>query len=242
MICDRTLDAGSYVLHAMDDDEAAQYAAHVASCPDCTAAVADMQLVADTLPMAAPQLAPPPALKGRIMAVVEAEAQLLRAAGPEADRPPAPSPARRRRLWGLGDALRVRPLAAVGVACALLAAGLVGGAVLTGGGGDAVVRTVQASAPDGATARVELTDDGQAELVFDRMPQAPVGRVYQVWLKREGGDPQPTHTLFTVREDGRARVTVDESVEGIDQLLVTAEPGGGSQRPTRAPVVAADLS
>ncbi len=42
-------------------------------------------MVADTLPLAAVQVAPPPELKDRIMSAVRAEAEVLQAAGPEAD-------------------------------------------------------------------------------------------------------------------------------------------------------------
>jgi len=62
-----------------------------------------------------------------------------------------------------------------------------------------------------------------------------------VWLKRAGG-LEPTHTLFTVRPDGRAQVEVDEGIEGADELLVTAEPSGGSTVPTSDPILTATLS
>jgi hypothetical protein len=72
-------------------------------------------------------------------------------------------------------------------------------------------------------------------------PAPPEGRVYQVWLKRPGRDPEPTRALFGVR-DGRATVEVPGAVRGVEQILVTDEPRGGSRVPTRAPVVVARLS
>ena len=45
-----------------------------------------------------------------------------------------------------------------------------------------------------------------------------------------------------VRPDGRAAVKVDEAVDGVDELLVTAEPSGGSMSPTSDPVVKATLT
>jgi hypothetical protein len=74
------------------------------------------------------------------------------------------------------------------------------------------------------------------------MPAPPAGRVYQVWLKRDGEAPQPTHTLFNVRNDGQATVRISEPVKDADQLLVTAEPSGGSIVPTSKPVLQAQLS
>src|ERR687885_88835 len=58
----------------------------------CRREVAELQMVADTLPLAAPQVAPPPELKERIMAAVRAEAAVLAAAGPEADVAPVQAP------------------------------------------------------------------------------------------------------------------------------------------------------
>ena len=73
------------------------------------------------------------------------------------------------------------------------------------------------------------------------MPQTPPGRVYEVWVKREGA-PQPTDALFTVTSagsaDGRASPA---SVAGVTQVLVTSEPLGGSRMPTSAPVIVAHL-
>jgi hypothetical protein len=59
-----------------------------------------------------------------------------------------------------------------------------------------------------------------------------------VWLVRGKGAPIPTHTLFNVRRDGRATVQIEEPVDGVDQVLVTAEPDGGSMAPTSKPVIA----
>lgn len=235
MTCDRTLDAGAYALQAMEDREAQAFELHLEDCEACRHHVAELRPVVDALPMAAPQLSAPPELKGRLMAVVEREAELLRAAGPEADR--VPEPARARRRWSLG----VRPLTAALAACSLLAAGVVTGLALTGGDDAAQVRTVAAQAPSSAKVAVELDEDGHAELVMEGMPSAPVGRVYQVWLARDG-KPEPTHTLFSVAKDGEARVAIDESVRGAKQVLVTAEPAGGSKEPTQAPLVIATLS
>ena len=55
------------------------------TCAICRREVAELQMVADTLPLAAAQVAPPPELKDRIMSAVRAEAEVLQAAGPEAD-------------------------------------------------------------------------------------------------------------------------------------------------------------
>ncbi|MEA2284145.1 MAG: hypothetical protein QOJ21_188, partial [Solirubrobacteraceae bacterium] len=160
MTCAHRDDAGAYVLGALTPDEHERFAAHLGGCEACRAEVGSLQVVADTLPLAAEQVGPPPELKERIMAVVRAEADVLRAAGPEADvadaaapaRPPTPEPAEERaraRRTGSGRKasrpwwrVPLRPLPLAAAASALVAL-IVAGAVLLSGGGDQE-RTVQA--------------------------------------------------------------------------------------------------
>jgi anti-sigma-K factor RskA len=233
--CPHRDDAGPWVLDALAQDDARAFATHLEGCDACRAEVAALQPVADVLPMAAPQAVPPPELKDRIMAVVESEAALLRAAGPEADRPPAPAP-RRARLGWLG---RLRPVPAAVLATALLALGVVAGVLLSGGSDD--VTTHPGFGPKGTQVALRVDGDhGQLEL--HGMPKAPAGHVYQVWLVTGQDKPRATHALFMVPADGRARVDIPDSLKGTDQVLVTAEPPGGSTQPTSAPLAGAKLS
>jgi len=231
-------DAGPWVLGALDEPDAAQFAAHLDACAECRSEVAALQVVADVLPMAAPQVVPPPALKGRIMGVVRTEAELLQAAGPEADRAPRPAhPDPERR--GLGWLRRLRPLPAAALATALLALGVVGGVLATSHDDTKVVKGF---GPRGAQVALHVADGKHGELDFHNMSSPPSGRVYQVWLVTGRQSPRPTHALFTVMADGRARVEIPESLKGADQVLVSDEPPGGSRRPTGRVVAGARLS
>jgi hypothetical protein len=78
--------------------------------------------------------------------------------------------------------------------------------------------------------------DGRASLQLTNMPAPPSGRVYQVWLKRDGENPRPTRALFVVRSGS---VAIPGGVGDADQVLVTDEPPGGSLAPTRQPVIVA---
>jgi anti-sigma-K factor RskA len=238
---------GAYMLGALPAEECAGFEAHLEVCAACRDDVADLQAAADALPASVPQVVPPPELKGRIMAVVESEAALLAAAGERADRPegapvaPTPAPAReaeprrgRFRGWTL------RPALAAGLAAALLLVGGLGGALLAGGGPEAQTVTASVDPAQAPGARVTLqVRDGSGMLVAERMPPPPRGRVYQVWIKRPGRDPQPTSALWSVRGDGSAEVAVPGSLDGVEAVLVTSEPNGGSDVPSRAPVIAA---
>ncbi len=235
--CPRGLDAGAFVLNALSSDESVEYTAHVAGCGHCRAEVHDLQLVVDTLPIAAPQSVAPPALKGRLMAVVNAEAELLRAAGPVAGAAPAP---RSRRRFLPSFSVPMRPAFAGALACGLLGLGVVGGIVVENSGGPQT-RTVLAQTPGPARAQLEVTGD-KASLQVTGARSLKEGRIYQVWFDRGDGQKRPTHTLFNVRSDGRANVAIDESVKGVKQILVTEEDSGGSLAPSSKPVISADLA
>jgi anti-sigma factor RsiW len=231
--------AGAYLLGAMEDSERAAYEEHLAGCPACRAEVDELAPAAEALPLSAEPVAPPPALKARIMAEVEREAELLAAAGPEADRPPAPA---RRRLL---PSLRIPRLVPAAVAAALLivGAGIGIGITQLGSGSEHTVTakvTDPKRAPD-ATADVEVGSDG-VTIVAHGLPAPPPGRVYQVWLKRAGHAPEPTSALFKPSRDGTATASVPGTIEGVAQVLVTDEPDGGSRTPTRDPLLVADMS
>jgi len=235
-------DVGAWVLGALAEPDAEAFQGHLQDCERCRDEVAQLRFVADNLPLTAPLEAPPVALRQRLMATVQREAELLEAAGAPARAYRAPAtaqgPSRLRRWFG-----GVRPLPAVAVACSLLLAGLGAGAVLRGGEADTQpTRTIQAATDvPHATGRLEIARTS-TRLAVTHLPAPAKGRVYQVWLKRDGRTAEPTHTLFNVRNDGRATVAINESLAGADELLVTAEPDGGSIIPTRQPVLRADIS
>jgi hypothetical protein len=235
--CPRIDDAASYVLRAMPDGEWEIYAAHASQCPACTAKISELGFVSDALLNAVAQLDAPEQIRARVMAVVQAEAELLRASGAMADRPVAREPARR---FGL---LRLRPWPAAVLAASLLALGIGGGALIQGAGDDAAPqRTIAcADAPDGASCSLRVVGSS-AKLVMAGLKAPPRGRIYQVWLSRgDGTAPVPTEALFSVR-NGRASVDVPGNLREIKQVLVTDEPLGGSEAPTGELVIAASTA
>jgi hypothetical protein len=236
---------GAYLLGALEPEEAERFEAHLAECQVCKRDIEELQVAADVLPVSVPLVTPPPALKARIMTVVEKEAELLAAAGRRADEPAAALPAddrsrARRRPGGrfLGGWL-MRPGVALACALALLAAGAVAGALLSGGEESRTV-VAQTQAPD-ADVRLEIRD-GSAMLVARKMPPPPRGRIYQVWLKRPGKDPEPTSVLWSTRDDGSADVAVPGSLKDVEAVLVTDEPPRGSNVPSKPPVITASIT
>jgi anti-sigma-K factor RskA len=182
-------------------------------------------------------VAPPPELKERIMSVVRSEAELLQAAGDRADMPSAPSEPRGFR-W-LKGSLRLRPAIALAAAAVVLVVGVAVGLALNGGGSDTrtIVAQVDRSAAPNASASLRVVD-GAGTLQIKGLQNPRAGRVYQVWLQRGQNDaPVPTNSLFTVRSDGTASVSVPGDLDGVKQVMVTSEPAGGSSAPTEMPVI-----
>ena len=229
---------GAYVLRAMPHDEEQEFERHLTTCATCRDQVEELRSATDALALAAPPVVPSANLRARVMQVVEQEAALLRAAGPEADVPARPVREKRRRLsleW------LARPALAMPAIVVLLALGGLAG--LAGGGAfdsESAMRSVRADvnarvAPN-ALVILEMKD-GQGTLVAERLPEPPRGRVYQVWVKRPNLDPEPTSTLFAPRADGSAAAAVPGSLDGMEAVLVTHEPAGGSPRPTSQPIL-----
>lgn len=224
--------AGAYVLEAMPGDEREAFERHLEGCATCREEVEELLPAARALPMASPPVAPPAALKTRIMAEVEREAALLAQVGPAADRPPA----RRWRAPAWLSGWRLAPVAA-----ALLVAGVLAGTAIDREGGGAVrtvAMTVDPERAPGATARLRVGEE-DAVLIAEGLPAPPGGRVYQVWVMPQGSDtPEPTNALFLPRTDGSVAAAIPGAADA-KMVLVTDEPRGGADVPSRTPLMSA---
>jgi anti-sigma-K factor RskA len=227
--CPQLADAAAYVLGALEDSELDRFREHLDGCAQCRAEVVELQAVADELPASAPPSVASQALRERILATVRSEAELLRAAGHEADRPPRP-----RRVWR-----RNEMLLGAGAAAAAGLAALVAVLIAVGSSGHANVTVTEGEGLGSArSARVSLRQrDGRAELVVADMPQPAVGRIYEVWLSHGPHDARPANALFSVTGRGSGAVGVPDSLHGVKEVMVTSEPAGGSSKPTTAPLI-----
>ena len=218
-------DAAAYVLGALDGAEAEAFRAHIGACAVCRDEVEAFGGVVQALPMAAPQQPLPRGLKRRVMREVRREPKTVRARQPRMGWRIAPvwlTP--RTTLAGLG-ALVI--LAAVGVG--LAAPGSDSGRLIT----------AQVSGIAGS-AQLKLVDD-HGELIVRHLTSPGRGKVYEVWLKAPHAEPAPASVLFGVSAGGNADVSLPKSLHGISAVLVTPEPLGGTQVPTHAAVITADL-
>jgi anti-sigma-K factor RskA len=231
----------AYALGALPEEEREEFERYLAAHPDLQAEMEELSTVAGLLVFSVPEQEPPPELRRRIMATVEAEA----ARPAEA----APSPARRRSwLAGLREAMGVRDLALA--AAAVLVVGLFCWGVLLQGEvrdlqgrvqslqsqpqGPQMIALGGAGTEQGARAELVTLKGDRAVLVAENMPPAPEGKTYQIWVIK-GDTPKPSG-LFDSRGDSVAAV-VENPVEGADAVAVTIEPEGGSKEPTTDPML-----
>ncbi len=223
---------GAFALGALADSERDAVAAHIETCPVCAEDASAMQRAATRLIDVVPMLEPAPDLRARIMAVVEPEAALLRAASTSPQEARV-RPARRGAAWA--DALSLRWASAA--AALLILGGVLGATVLGRDGGGTRTRTLEASVGRGH-AWVEVTN-GQAHLVVNGLRAPSGGRVYEMWVQHGREDPRPASTnladtLFVVRS---GRIDIPARLATGDRVMVTAEPRSGSHTPTTIPVV-----
>jgi anti-sigma-K factor RskA len=223
-------DAAAYVLGALEPQEADAFRRHMASCVVCRDEVTAFQQVADAMAMAPAQQPVPKGLKRRVLGAVRAEQAQDQA------HDPARRPTRARAARFLP-----RPAVAAAVGLAVVAALIVG--VELGSSGSSSTRVITASV-SGSPGSAQLHVTGtRATLVLRRFPQPAPGHVYEMWELRQGASaPSPTATLFSVNSSGAGNVGVPGNLKGVSKVLVTQEPAGGSQTPTRAPVIVAPLA
>jgi anti-sigma-K factor RskA len=207
-------DAAAYALGALDADEVEAFERHLESCAVCRDEVTEFSGVVHALPMAVPQHPLPRGLRRRVLREIRAEQ-------------PAAAKQQRARV----PAWAMQRIAAAAVAGAL-AIGIV--VAVTSGGGP---RLIRASVGE-ATLRVT---SGHADLIVDHLPAPSSRKIYELWLERGGGPPQPS-TLFSVSHADRADIGVPGNVKGLTRVLVTEEPAGGTSAPTSTPVIVASLS
>jgi hypothetical protein len=229
--CPQHVDAAPYVLGALEEHELQGFREHLAGCALCRLEVAELQSVVDEIAASAPALLAPLALHERVLETVRSQAHVLNAAGHEADRPPR----RIRRL-------QRRSFAIAGAGAALAAAVAVVLAIVLGGSSTREQVIPGQGAGVAREAQISLhRRDGRAELLLSHMPQPGAGRIYEVWLVR-GKTPRPTDALFGISSSGSSAVDIPGDLHGVKQVLVTSEPLGGSQAPTREPVISVALS
>jgi anti-sigma-K factor RskA len=212
-------DIAAYLLGALEPGDAAELECHIAGCAECEEELRRLRPAVQVLPETVERVEAPAALRARLMEQVRSEA-----AGSQA----APA-ARRSPRWGFG----LRPIAGLATLALVLAA--IGGyAISNSGSGGAGTTTVFAGRSPGVTA--EMVREGETgTLRLANLHQLPSDKVLQAWVQR-GKQVVSAKALFVPNPDGTATATIDD-MQGVNTVMVTAEPRGGSAQPTSAPIV-----
>ncbi len=229
-------DVAAYLLGGLEPEEAVALERHAAGCERCQAEIRWLTPALDALPESVEWLEPPRELRERVMAEVRFEAEPTDESGEE---PAAAGLAGRVSNWlrelGSGP-MGLRPV--VGFAAAVLVVAAVAGFAIgggLGGGSDSgETSTVVSNEPSGVTAKMISEGDG-GTLHLANVRQLPSDRVLEAWVQR-GGEVEPVRALFVPDREGRASTELPD-MNGVEVVMVTAEPKGGSESPTSSPLV-----
>ena len=132
--------------------------------------------------------------------------------------------------------MRRRPALVAALALALLAVAVVGYEVGSSSGDSAPGHggmLVAGHAP-GVTATMVPDGDG-GTLRLAHLHQLPGDEVLEAWVQREGR-VEAVPALFVPDREGRATTMISDK-HGVDAVMVTEEPKGGSDVPTSPPIV-----
>jgi hypothetical protein len=234
----RLEEAVAFALGALDPDRIDDFKAHLTSCDRCQQELRWLAPAVRALPEAIEPRTPPPELKVRLMAEVREDLA--------AEKQQARAEKRRERAAagsGFGEwlsGLRLggmtwKPLAGL-AAVILIVAGGIGYAVGNGGGPSA--HTFESPQANGIEAKV-IREGNKGELHLADVEQLPKGNVLEAWVKR-GNAVEPVEALFSPDHEGNAATTI-ENMEGVEAVLVTKEPQGGTKVPTSEPIVTVPL-
>ncbi len=226
--------SGAYAVDALDDLERIRFERHLKDCDTCRAEVSGLRETAVVMASVV-EAAPPSALRERVLSDIRTVRPL----------PPEATP-----VEVVGQKARRFPRLVAAAAAALVLAGGVGRAVDRPGdesgvqpvaaqvmeAGDAVSHTVKVEGGGSATVW-HSRELGKAVLITEGVPDAPAGKVYEMWLKKDNGPMEPAGLMT----GGDATVVLDGDASEATGFGITVEPEGGSQVPTSAPVALVDL-
>ncbi len=215
-------DLPAYLLGALEPGEQAELERHVEGCDDCRAELDWLRPTVNLLPETVERVEPPADLRARIVGQARSEARPAKAAR-----------ARRPLFRGW------RPVAGLATVALVLAV-VAGYAIRDGesGGGEAATTVATAGKAPGVTAKM-IGEGDKGTLRLANVKQLPPERVLEAWIQRDG-EVTPVRALFVPDGSGHASTTIPDT-RGVEVVMVTAEPQGGSESPTAAPMVTLEM-
>lgn len=227
----------AYVLGALDEPEAAEVRRHLSRCRRCLHEAEELQEVSGLLALAAPEIAPPPELKTKLMARVIGEF------GEEE------APLGASLLDRISSMVRRSALAWTPISLLLIIGLLIGNLLLwqrltTGQevSRTETVRMVGTDVSPGASGLLAIGgEDVAGKLVVEGLAPLSEDQQYQLWLIQDG--QRDSGAVFSVDAQGRAFVDIDapQGLANYSDFGITIEPAGGSPGPTGPKVLGLDL-
>jgi anti-sigma-K factor RskA len=208
----------AYALNALDDDDRAAFEEHLSTCERCAAELGELRETAAALAYLPDTVAPPEALRARILDTARAER-------------PNVVPLHRhaaKRTWGLGAVAAV----AVAAAVALAAWNVALHNDLTDQKDAA--KQFTAVSLNGAKGNLAVADSGGAVLFMCGIGDAPAGKTYEAWVITGG---KATRAGQFAGGSGCVTVPLQHTVPSGSTVAVTVEPEGGSDQPTSTPII-----
>jgi anti-sigma-K factor RskA len=230
-------DLAAYMLGALEPAEAADLERHAEGCERCQAEIRWLTPAINALPESAERLEPPRELRERVLAEVRFEVMPADAPG---DEPAGVFGRAANWLRELGSGpMGLRPVA--GFAVAVLVVAAVAGFAIGGGLGSdesAKTTTVVTGKAPGITAKM-VSEGDSGTLHLDNVKPLPSDRVLEAWVQRDG-EVEAVEALFVPDRKGRASTELP-AMDGVEVVMVTTEPEGGSESPTSSPIVTIDV-
>jgi anti-sigma-K factor RskA len=227
----RREEIAAYLLDSLESAEATDLERHLEGCVECRTELEWLRPALQALPESVERMPAPAPLRARLMEEVREDARRARAGEESA----AGAEGFWGRIFGPGRSFSLRPVAGF-AAVALVVAAVAGYAIRDGqqsGGGASTVVASAGKAP-GVTARVVSNGDS-GTLRLANVREIPSDKVLQAWVKR-GDKVVSAHSLFVPDSNGMATATIP-NLRGVETVMVTAEPRGGSPQPTSEPIV-----
>jgi anti-sigma-K factor RskA len=209
-------DLAAYMLGALEPREAAGFEQHLEDCERCQNDLRWFGPAVRTLSESVERQEPPPRLREALMTEVRADAE------------PQSRPAK-RRSWSWFS----RP--AMAFAVVILAVAVVAGYEIgKGGAGKSASPTVLSANQHGIEVKMVQEGDG-GTLHLANLRQLPPDKVLEAWVRREG-TVEAVPALLVPDRKGQAETTISD-LSGVDTVMVTEEPQGGSEAPTSSAIV-----
>jgi anti-sigma-K factor RskA len=228
-------DLAAYMLGALEPGEAADFERHLEGCERCRNEMRWFEPAVNSLPESVERQEPPPQLRAALMAEVRANTGVAEA-GTEAEAGGG------SLLRWIRDSFDHRSLRlAAGLASLALAIAVAAGYEIGKGGsdGDNGGRTVLSTSEHGIEVKMVREGDG-GTLHLAHLHQLPPDKVLEAWVRREG-TVEAVPALLVPDRKGQAETTI-ASMKGVDTVMVTEEPQGGSEEPTSPALVTMTVS